>query len=112
MTQIPPSRPDPASQENVDPQESAPAPPTPEEVALFQARKGNDFASSAAMVKDILEAESTPDSNVQPSENQSRALDADRDGEQYEPPPTSPSAAPLAPDFFTTSTRRKKRFKR
>jgi hypothetical protein len=112
MTQDPPPSEEATTREMSDPPEDVPPPPSREEVARFRATKGNNFAASAAMVKDILDADSTGHPIVDPPGNRSIEDDDDGNSDVSElPPPISPSEAPLTADFFTTSARRKKRFK-
>jgi hypothetical protein len=82
-----------------------PPPPTPEAIARLEASR-NDYAASAAMVKDVLGAASPTVDHGDVEEEQTQAL---------QPPPSDQSLAPareapMAPDF--TSSKPKKRFRR
>jgi hypothetical protein len=57
--------------------EAAP-PPRPEEVARYQGARGADYAASAAMVKDILDADATTNSaKTAPAGSRPKASDAE-----------------------------------
>jgi hypothetical protein len=87
-------------------QVAPPPPPSPEAIARLRASSRPDFAASAAMVNDILNA-----GPAEQSEGPEREAAVDDSGGSSGPPAAPvDQEAPMAPDFYT-STRRKKRFR-
>ncbi len=114
-----------APDELLDNAEEPPPPPSPEAIARLKANSRPDFATSAAMVKDIMAAgpagpadpagptgpAGPADPPDQPEAPHVWAAEDDREG------PSGPDTAPdesdvsIAPDFYT-SAQPKKRFRR
>lgn len=101
-----------APEELLDNAEEPPPPPSPEAIARLKANSRPDFATSAAMVKDIMAAGPTgpADPPDQPEVPPERAAEDDGEGPSDSATPDG-SDAPIAPDFYT-SARPKKRFRR
>ena len=99
-----------APDELLDNAEEPPPPPSSEAIARLKASSRPDFATSAAMVKDIMAAgpAGPPD---QPEDPHERAAEDGRDGPSDPDPAPEGLDAPIAPDFYT-SARPKKRFRR
>ena|ERR1700722_3285777 len=83
--------------------EGAPPPPSPEALARHQARSKAEFAASAAMIKDILDAGPGDDPEDADEEAPPMATDAT-------PEARTPPEDPMAADIFS-STRPKRRFR-